>query len=218
MTRALVGAFVGAMLGTVLWLGLETVSGRSLEWLVLLVGGLAGFGVRILCKQRSSTTGIIATSMALIGIVGGNLVQPLILQQIYDATAKPLPSSVNKKDAGRPEEDAASDDAASDDATSDDATSDDSATDETATGDQQDFLTTMMFPFDSAGSGSAALALRTSAPDYLGQATGVGQSNASQILELAMYVISAILAYVLGAGSKASSSATRPGAPTEATS
>lgn len=216
MGRAFLGALAGAVLGTVVWLGLESVTGRSMVWLVLLVGGLAGLGVRWLCQQRNSTTGTVATAMALLGIVGGNLVQPFLLDFIYSATLKPVPvikiQDVDESD-DEPEIEAPTNDES--EVTADAESSKDAARDtedeapqaadagpdqagQSAGEDRSRPPASVARPSVPSGSAEVAEAIKQSAPYYVGRTRGFGQNW----FELTMYVISSILAYLLGSGSK----------------
>jgi hypothetical protein len=72
LALACLGAFVGALLGTVVWVAVLYFAGIRSGYIALLVGVTAGFGAKLLGRGTSVTFGVVAVLCALLGIVGGN--------------------------------------------------------------------------------------------------------------------------------------------------
>lgn len=70
MLNALIGAAIGALFGAMIWVGVTFATGRSLPYLVVVVGLLAGLGARFTLEQtRPWSLWIFAAIGTLLGFV-----------------------------------------------------------------------------------------------------------------------------------------------------
>jgi len=70
---ACLGAILGALVGTAVWVAVLYFAGIRSGYIALLVGVTAGFGAKLLGRGTSVGFGVIAAVFALFGIVGGNV-------------------------------------------------------------------------------------------------------------------------------------------------
>jgi hypothetical protein len=65
------GAVAGGLIGMGIWYGITVATGREFGLIAWAVGGLVGFGARVLGKSGSTGLGLIAGLCATLSIVGG---------------------------------------------------------------------------------------------------------------------------------------------------
>lgn len=70
---AIIGGIVGAAIGAGIWAGVGIATDKQVGWIAILVGVLAGLGVRFLGKGKTIQYGIIGAVLAFIGVVVGNI-------------------------------------------------------------------------------------------------------------------------------------------------
>lgn len=73
IVKSLIGGILGSAIGLGLYYALTTGLKKPLPWGVVIIGILAGVGVRLFCgKNRNLITGLVATATALIALLGYN--------------------------------------------------------------------------------------------------------------------------------------------------
>lgn len=66
-------SFLGAMLGAAIWAGIAYAMHLEIGWIAVAIGGLAGSGMYLGYRNQSTLAGLIASFMAVLGIVVGKI-------------------------------------------------------------------------------------------------------------------------------------------------
>ncbi|MGQ9652242.1 MAG: hypothetical protein ACUVXJ_19275 [Phycisphaerae bacterium] len=66
-------SFLGAMLGAAIWAGVAYIIHLQIGWIAWAIGGLAGGGMYLGYRNQSTPAGLIASFMAVLGIVVGKI-------------------------------------------------------------------------------------------------------------------------------------------------
>lgn len=197
LLKAMFAGAIGAAIGAAIWLGGETMASRSLPWLALLVGLLAGLGVRCCCpkEHRSFVTGAIAAIMTLLGVVVGPLAHQVLLQYNFDRQEIPAVRDIDLDDEAEADED---------DSEGKGQTEAEAGEIEEPAGEAAESAEAATAADEDQSSSRSIIA---AARPYLAQATADGEQGRSAIkeffdeyLDLICYAGSAILAYILGSG------------------
>lgn len=94
-----VGGLLGAGLGAALWAGIVVVTNYQLGLIAIVVGVMAGYGVRILGKGYSQKFQVLGGVLALVGCGAGNLLAALAA--LAKHTKTPFLDVLQRFDPGR---------------------------------------------------------------------------------------------------------------------
>lgn len=98
--QSLFGGILGSALGLGAYYAINQTMQRPVPWTVLIIGLLAGLGVRLICgRNRSGLTGIVAATTALTALLGFNYSVIALAQQ---GAGPVIAEHVNFDEEGRP--------------------------------------------------------------------------------------------------------------------
>lgn len=220
IVQSLIGGLLGSAIGTGLYYALVTNLKRPMPWAVVIIGILAGLGVRVLCgKNRNLITGLMATATALVALLGYNFAT--ISAAAADLSAPPVNSEaeeyppwvdeveISDEDEIDSEDDEDANADSDEDAAGDDGEGDsdnDPAGETSDDGDAQD-----EDPDDADNEAAEARAAADPEPTLDGQTLGpvLPTAPSSQTDAIAL-ALTGLLAYVIGRGNGTEQSAQSP--------
>lgn len=113
--KSLLGGILGSAIGVAAYFAINQYLPGPKTWAVLIIGLLAGLGVRVFCgRNRSPLTGIVAATTALIALLGFNysviaLAQqasdPIISEHVeFDKDGRPIAAAEDEEESEASEE------------------------------------------------------------------------------------------------------------------
>ena len=229
VVKALVGGVIGGCLGAYIVNLIGPVRGAAGPWLILLAGLGAGLGTRLICgANRSFMTGVAAAIAAILGVTIISYSTAAVALQSSDEMEAPLPVAKNleaSSDEASDEEETIEDDTGGDESGSDGEQDGDEAEtsesgDESASGADTDGGQPASDD-EEAQQDREQLEPPTKAPyelpaDTLAEnAANSKNTHSDTTMDLIANAVSALLAFLLGAGASAPAGVAQPAANEE---